>query len=336
MQDELAMPDFEERLLGELAALHPQRAPQGRPVPERRAPGRPGPGRRGQPGRWRLAVAAVTGTVAAGVVAAVAIGTGPGSDPDPESEPVDVELVAERVLEATEAAGDAIVHETHRTATGRVEAETWYDEVTAANRRLQMEPDGTPLYDSGEVAPPAVDAEPDPGLVRPEVGIGVCDPVSRLSMDAEGNITECDPGPVPPQPMVPARVVDHCSRSYAEVPAPVVVHPGSDYVTLFLETGDLVEDGTEEVDGRTLLRIRNHDASTVMLVDPETYLPASITTTLPRSATDEGSATTYERLPRTEENMALLTPEVPDGFTPTSEPPVVTALQRCPEGSPGR
>jgi hypothetical protein len=79
---------------------------------------------------------------------------------------------------------------------------------------------------------------------------------------------------------------------------------------MFLETGDIVVDGTEQRDGQELIRLRNHDSSYVYLVDPETYLPVQ--------ETASGVVTTYERLPRTPENLALLSPPVPDGFTPAA------------------
>lgn len=77
------------------------------------------------------------------------------------------------------------------------------------------------------------------------------------------------------------------------------------YIKLFLDTDGLVLDGTEEIDGRTLLRLRTEDGRGVHLVDRETYLPVQATG-------DEGT-TTYEYLPRTGENLRHLATAMPSG-----------------------
>jgi hypothetical protein len=253
------------------------------------------------------------------VVLAVALG-GPGSVPGSQPEPAEASVV-ERIRAATDAATaerDSIVHEIRREGEGRDYSESWYDEVTSATRDRTLTADGDPLTDSGWPDPPAVDARRDPALAagdyEPEVG--ACDPTTRLAPDAEGNLQSCVPDDtLPPQPTHAVRAVDHCRRQYADITGPVVTEPGWGFIRFFLDTGDVVEDGHQEVDGRDLIRIRNEDGSYVVLVDPETYLPAQITE---RFLGGEPTVTTYERLERTEENLALLSPPVPDGFTVVS------------------
>jgi hypothetical protein len=310
-RDELPIPHFERRLWGELEQRWRDRGDDAPRVAPRRR----------RVGRRTLLAAAVA--AAAAVVLAVAVGGPPGSVPGSQPEPADASVV-ERVLAATGAAvaeGDSIVHETRqevpREGPGWDYRESWYDEVTSATRHRTLTAEGEPLTDSGWPEPPAVDARPDPALTardyEPEAG--VCDPTTRLAPDAEGNLRSCVPeGTLPPQPMHDFRVVDHCRRQYGDVSAAVVRRPGWAHIRFFLESGHVVEDGRQEVDGRDLIRIRNVDGSYVVLADPETYLPVQITEQLPGE--DEPTVTTYERLERTPENLALLSPEVPAGFAP--------------------
>lgn len=294
--DELPIPHFEDRLWGELAPRWRDR--------------RGGAGRR----RRRAMVAAAAALAAAATVTAVAV-VGPGG-PGPVSRPERAEAsVVERVREATDEAaeaGDSVIHETRREGDGHDYVESWYDEVTSAYRRRTVTAGGDPLVDTGWPEPPAVDAEPDPALAARDVEPGGCDPNSRLAADADGNLHPCTPGrSLPPQPSHAFRQVDHCRREYADISSPVVRRPGWDFIRLFLESGDIVEDGRQEVGGRELIRLRNHD-DYVFLVDPETYLPVQVTD---RSLGGEPVVTTYERLERTPENLALLSPPVPEGFT---------------------
>lgn len=249
---------------------------------------------------------------AAAVVVVVTEGAGPG----PEAEPVAAEVVVERVLAATEPTGDAVIHQTTTWGDGSGSTESWHDEVTAAERHRRLSPEGETLLDGGWPEPPGVDEAPHPGLGDREqvTDFGQC--VGGLAMDEQGNIYSCDAGELPPQPFHAYRAVNHCRQEYAETSTPLIRQPGWGYLRLYLETGDIVVDGTEEHDGRELIRLRNEDSSYVYLVDPETYLPVQET-----KASLDGEApdvTTYERLPRTPENLALLTPPVPEGFVVAS------------------
>lgn len=86
-----------------------------------------------------------------------------------------------------------------------------------------------------------------------------------------------------------------------------------------IEAGHLVVDGTEVIDGRELIRLSDHGlVEQTVFVDPETYLP--VEQHYDRRGPDEG-VIRFEYLPRTEENLELLTPPVPDGYRETDERP---------------
>ena len=78
--------------------------------------------------------------------------------------------------------------------------------------------------------------------------------------------------------------------------------------------GRLVEDGTEVVEGRELIRLAGIEgtatAGHVVLVDPDTYLPVRARGTLDGRTYRQ----TYEYLPRTPDTLALLVPPIPEGF----------------------
>jgi hypothetical protein len=84
-----------------------------------------------------------------------------------------------------------------------------------------------------------------------------------------------------------------------------------------IAAGLWVEDGTEVVEGRELIRLALSDrepgesGETIMLVDPDSYLPVQARG---RMLTGEPFSQTYEYLPRTAANLALLQPAVPAGF----------------------
>jgi hypothetical protein len=303
--DELSVPHFEDRLWNELEAMHHERCRSAVPPP---AVGR----RARRRGPLLVGAAAVAAAVA---VVAMLVADVPGSEPPPAAA-----SVVERVLAATDPAdGDSIIHETVRRGDGIVMTERWYDQVTAADRNLVLSAAGDPLSDVGWPVAPTADEAPHPDLAGPATELGECDPLSRLSMDDEGQLHPCEPdGSSRPQPTHAYRTVDHCRRVYVDATSVLVRGPGWGYLRMYLETGDIVEDGTEEVDGRDLLRLPNRAGTIVFLVDPETYLPLRLTETGPNGET---SISTYERLPRSPENLALLAPPVPEGFTPAEPAP---------------
>jgi hypothetical protein len=84
--------------------------------------------------------------------------------------------------------------------------------------------------------------------------------------------------------------------------------------------GELVDDGTEVVDGRELIRLISPHVEAgedivMTLVDPDTYLPVRARGTIRHGGLGETFSQTYEFLPRTPGNLALINPPIPDGFT---------------------
>ena len=119
------------------------------------------------------------------------------------------------------------------------------------------------------------------------------------------------------------RVVDYCTRQYVDHVDTGGASTDIDEIGHLRDevaAGRLVEDGTEVVDGRALIRLTGIEgtatAGHVVLVDPDSYLPVRARGTL---ATGETYSQTYEFLPRTPENLALLLPPIPEGFTQWDE-----------------
>jgi hypothetical protein len=315
---DLAMPHFEDELWDELAGLyaaHPSARRNGR-GPRRQRRRRGGPGRRDS---RRPIVVAVAGLVAAAVLVVVAVAwpESDGAAPARRVETIDLPdpaVVVDGVLQATEPGeGEPfILHETESWGEGIDRTETWYDDVTFARRELTTSADGDPLMDSGWPEPPALDAPPM-GREPDVTGFDQC--VGGLAMDEEGNIYSCDSGEPVESGLPPGHAtvaVNHCSRTWFRTEGPLMQEYGFGYLRLYLETGDIVVDGTAEHEGRQLIRIRNQDASYVWLVDPETYQPV---VAFEESTGSPRVTRTYERLPRTEENLALLSPAVPGDYT---------------------
>jgi hypothetical protein len=219
----------------------------------------------------------------------------------------------------------------------------WTDETTGAFRDLQRDAAGAPSFDSGLATPPAADGSSAPSAS--------------------------------------ARTVDYCFSEYTEGdPGGLPVGAGSAtrWIQNYLEWGWLVEDGTQVVDGRELIRLREataeerqaagnggndaaalnpaaqQDALDALAEDgtesppttsADAELPPAATDELPPAATDEAEPSvtlvdpetyrpvmtigypgseyeyvqTYDYLPRTPENLAQLSPSVPEGFAQVDE-----------------
>lgn len=109
--------------------------------------------------------------------------------------------------------------------------------------------------------------------------------------------------------------IDHCFSEYSvtTTTAPESTNTGITYVGKYVADGWLVEAGTEVVDGRQMIRLEDPDApADHTLVDAATYLPYKA---FNYQGTDTAYVQTYEYLPRTPENLALLEPAPPAGFT---------------------
>jgi len=309
-REELALPEFEDRLWAELEALFHERLPS----PPRR------------PRRRLAVVAAGLATAAAAIAAVVAVGPDPTPDhPRTSQVPSDAEVVRNVHAAHLATAGTMIVHETDiRADPGLDRRELWFDQVTSASRLRWTAADGDVLTDAGWPEPPGIDEAPGAGTSPPVTGLDQCDPGTGLALSPAGELYPCDPGARPPQPTHQRLAIDFCHREYATETGPIVRYPGAGYVDLFLQTGDFVVDGIRTVDGRDLIRVHSRNpGGAEALIDPDTWLPV-------QTSLDVGGATVtrYEYLPRTPENLALLTPRVPAGFT------AVDSLGSCTRNSP--
>jgi hypothetical protein len=240
-----------------------------------------GPGGPGRSRHRRRVRRSLAVGVAAVAAAAAVFATVVVQRPDAPPGGGDGTDLATRIVSAMEeAAATSVVH-VAQDNTSYGDDETWTDETTGAFRSLQHDDAGGPLFDSGAAAVPG---EPDPD--------------------------------------VPVRTVDYCFDEYTEGAAALPVGPGSAtrWVQNYLERGWLVEDGTEVVDGRELIRLRevpDEEYGTpgqepgYVLVDPETYRPV-LNVGYPGS--DDEYTQRFEYLPRSPENLARLVAPVPDGF----------------------
>lgn len=298
-QDEFPLPRFEERLSKVLLDAHDEHNRRHLAASERAdsrpAETRPSGARHGRRARRSLLAGIGAIAAAAALVAGVAASQVGGDDrPETDATPgpgtETGEDLGARIIAATEeATADSLVHVVQDNVTG-YDREFWSDETTGLARDLSLGDDGAPDYDTGPQTPPSPDQAP----------------------------------PVTAAP-VTVRTVDHCLRQYADgtEPAPPARNEAR-WIRVNLTNGRLVEDGTETVDGRELIRLRQVPPEddgfeyegpaedTVVLIDPETYRPVSLRS---YPGSDAEYVQTFEYLPRTEQNLALLSPPVPDGFT---------------------
>ncbi|MGH9229386.1 MAG: hypothetical protein ACRD07_11805 [Acidimicrobiales bacterium] len=298
LDDELVLPHFEDRLWVELARLHPD-------PDERAAAITDGPDRR------RRLLTAVAAAVAAGVAVGGAAllasgGDGPSTSIAPPAQPapstapattdpaqpgVDAPpgpwITSDAVtgipptppttVEHPRTRPDAVVFVEQRNAGGHVD-HRWVDEATGRSRDLQLDADGSPVHDSGWL-----DVEETPAGLSFRI-----------------------------------RAVDYCFAEYIETDWTPPARPNNgtpdwhEDVRDDVDRGVLVPDGTEVVDGRELLRYRAPDYEGVTWADPNTYAPVKVHNYV---GSDAEYTQTYQYLPRTPENLALLEPVVPPGFT---------------------
>lgn len=241
MRDEVPVPHYESGLWRTLAQVHAEQRRAG-------APGLAPPeivdvrARR----NGRRMVLAGLGSIAAAAVALAAVVVA-DSDPSPDAEagggPTTTSTpemsLAAQITAATEEASETSLIHTLRdnqydaddgTAIG--DEEVWTDEQSGARRNLSYDSEGEPSYDSGRATAPVVDDPGPPPL-----------PADASPFD-------------PSLPQEPVRVVDHCFAEYKE--SDQVAIPGqieADSLGEGLDQGRLVEDGTETVDGRELIRL---------------------------------------------------------------------------------
>jgi hypothetical protein len=235
--------------------------------------------------------AAAATALVVGVVTAQLVGT--GAD-DPTTVGPDTGLQV-RIISATDQAiADSVVH-VETQMRGDLVHEQWIDETTDARRGVVLsEPGGPLLLDVGATAPPTDGSSPVPGL----------------------------------------RFVDYCRQQYAEDPEATSGLPGEmadeqtpQEVRDDLAAGELVEDGTEIVNGRELIRLVGEPeyvddpppsvaGERVVLVDPATSRPVMERMTTSGINPSPITATwIFDYLPRTPANLALIVTPAPEGFT---------------------
>jgi hypothetical protein len=328
-RDDVALPHFEDRLWDELAALHAHR----RTSPTSpTSPAAPVSLRRQRTRRTRrtrrIVAVAVTGVAAAATLVA-GLGVLPGSEPEPAEA-----SLAERIIAATEdAVTDSVIHTAQDNASTAVnDQENWIDVTSGWSRTLLRHDDGTPVFETGQPQPP----DPDDRAPTGEPPQESCP--APPPPPAGGDAGEVNPCPRPDRdsvdyPTLDARMVDHCGRSYHDSWQPWTRLDLSDSpkeIGERLAAGQLAQDGTETVDGRELIRLRDVATAELpddfgidqfYLVDPETDRPVQVYGD--RGGPDEFTMT-FEYLPRTPENLELLAVPVPDGFTETDAPPITT------------
>jgi hypothetical protein len=319
-RDDVALPHFEDRLWDELAELHAHRRTS-------TSPAAPAALRRRRTRRTRRIVAvAVTGIAAAATLVA-GLGVLPGSEPEPAEA-----SLAERIISATEdAVTDSVIHIAQDNAsTGVNDQESWIDVTSGWSRALLVHADGTPVFENGQPRPP------DPGDRAP-----MGERSQELSCPAppppppEGEVITC-PRPdrdTVDDPTLDTRMVDYCTQTYHDswqVWTRDELYDSPQKIGERLAAGQLARDGTETVDGRELIRLRDVATAELpddfaidqfYLVDPETYRPVQVYGD--RGGPEEFTMT-FEYLPRTPENLALLAVQVPDGFTETDQPSTAT------------
>jgi hypothetical protein len=229
--------------------------------------------------RPRLLVAAAVIAVG-GAVAGVALVSGRG-EPTTVIGPAGRSTTTADVTTTGTPRPNGVVLTERRNAEGGVHR-SWIDEETGLRRELSLDAAGRPVWDSG-----------------------------WLSISEDGD-----------EIVVVTRDVDHCFREYQEGELRVPVEtfreatPDSWRVESVPETmiddGELVADGTEIVDGRELLRYQDVENDATIWLDPETH---DFVKRRFSAGTDAEQSEAYEYMARTSDNLAVLRPVVPPGFT---------------------
>jgi hypothetical protein len=329
MRDELPVPHFEDRLWQVLSDAHPARHRDGPPREGSAVHGRS----RLRRGRGLLAAGIGSLAAAAVVIAAVAVVGSSGSDDAtglatdqaggtgggavPSGTPAEVDLAAKITAATRDALADSVVH-TVQDFTGPGDSESWSDETSGAWRLLQFTEDDAPSMDHGMLEPPAVDAAAPPPIPEPP---DHCNWTAAAQLTDEGasvdELPDCPPALPPDHPTVPTRTVDYCFEEYIESEMPALpARNEAEAVGEDLAAGKLVEDGTEIVDGRELIRLRTAGDALghVYFVEPDTYRPVLIHG-YPDDLDVPLYVMTFDYLARTPDNLALFVAPIPGGFT---------------------
>ena len=309
-----ALPHFEDRLWNELSDVHRQRQRSGVVVTPHR------PHRRRRP----LAIGAAV-AVAAATTLVIGLATLPGGKPQPAGATVE-----ERIVAATNSAlADSVVHvvDDFIPSSEGLDRETWYDDTTSTVRSRDLSDQGTALWDSGPAeAPEPGDEAPDlDGFDSGAVVPTDCEPGAATAEGAQAQV--CHGWDAPDgYPTRIQRWTQACDETYMDREEPFMpITLPEMHVQDEIAAGHLVVDGTETIDGRELIRLRDVVAADLpddfaveqtVYVDPDTYLPVELRSDV--GGPDE-NILSFEYLPRTAANLALLSPPVPQGYTQVAE-----------------
>jgi hypothetical protein len=123
------------------------------------------------------------------------------------------------------------------------------------------------------------------------------------------------PAGVDPASATSVVTVNYCLREYTEKARPTGSGTNrAELVVELLDDGSMTVDGTEVIDGQELIRMHERSAPEFSwYVDPDTYRPVLIVSEV-GEGNDRPSTTTIDYIPRTPENLALLTTAIPPDF----------------------
>jgi len=296
----LTLPRFEDRLWDELANLH---ARHDLAVPPS------GGGRRRGPSRRAHVAVLVTLTTAAAAIAVGAVISGDDRSPTQDGAKVEISPSASTTAppvspssppaptpaHGSADAPDALVVKEQDHVDGAVSTAR-LDETTGRRSSLRIDAAGEPEYETA-MSPPVTGAD---GSVTATV----------FSIDHRRREVVRSTSPFFPEEL---------AQGFGE----------DDLLRQQVATGALHEDGTEIVDGRELLRLvppgevpaadpaetgrppAMDRGITVYWVEPDSYRPIKH---LWYGGTPTEITETYTYLPRTPQNLALLEPDIPDGY----------------------
>lgn len=287
----------------------------------------------------RTLLAGVGTTAAAAVAIAAAVIAQPDgtSGPDASTATDDMVSLEARIVAATdEALADSVVHTVQDSTTGS-DSEMWSDEQSGVFRSLSLDESGAPAFDTGPASPPGIDdvgpppTPPDAPPFDPSLPSGLHRQVdhcfseyreyeetllparneAQLVREGLENGTMREDGTQVVEGRDLIRIVrllpgsDVTGSAADGSEPPTTTFPAKPPTTTTLPAE---HEGVEDDDEMIV------DTDHTTLVDPTTYRPVMV---LGYPGQEAEYVMTIEYLPRTAENLAELSPPVPDGFVQT-------------------